>query len=91
MPSLSVVIPVFNEIATIETVVERVIAASQEDVEIICVDDGSTDGTGDLLREKLEPRGVQVLVHGQNRGKGAALRTGFAAATREVEYGLDCR
>ncbi len=84
MPSLSVVIPVYNEIATVEQVVERVMAVSREDVEIICVDDGSTDGTGELLREKFETRGVQVLVHAQNQGKGAALRTGFAAATREV-------
>ena len=82
MPSLSVVIPVYNEIATVEQVVERVMAVSREDVEIICVDDGSTDGTGELLREKFETRGVQVLVHAQNQGKGAALRTGFAAATR---------
>ena len=84
MPSLSVVIPVYDEVATIEQVVDRVIAAAGEDAEIICVDDGSTDGTCELLRDKFEPRGVRVLVHERNQGKGAALRTGFAAATREV-------
>jgi len=84
MPSFSVVIPVYNEVKTIEQVVDRVIAVLGEEAEIICVDDGSTDGTRELLRVKLEPRGVRVLMHPHNQGKGAALRTGFTAVTGEV-------
>jgi glycosyltransferase involved in cell wall biosynthesis len=81
---LSVVIPVYNEVKTIDELVSRV-SAVPLDKEIIIVDDGSKDGT----REKLEgirsrhPEAVVVL-HEKNRGKGAALRTGFAHATGEV-------
>jgi glycosyltransferase involved in cell wall biosynthesis len=52
-----------------------------QDLEIVAVDDASTDGTRDVLRDKIEPQGVRVLYHARNQGKGAALRTGFAAAT----------
>ena len=84
MPSLSVVIPVYDEVSTIEQVIDRVMAVTGDEGEIICVDDGSTDGTLALLREKFEPRGVRVLAHERNQGKGAALRTGFRATTHEV-------
>jgi len=80
---LSVVIPVYNEVATIAQLIERVRAVGL-DTEIIVVDDSSTDGTGDVLR-RLEPTPDLVrLYHPVNRGKGAALRTGFAAATGDV-------
>jgi len=80
---LSVVIPVFNEARTVERLLRSV-----RDVplwlEVIVVDDGSTDGTRDLLPE-LEPELIDVLVmHDVNRGKGAALRTGFGHATGDV-------
>ena len=77
-PRLSIVIPVYNERATIEEVLKRVQAVPL-DKEIVVVDDGSTDGTGELLRGLHDP-GVRVIVQTPNRGKGAALRRGFAEA-----------
>lgn len=80
--TLSVVIPVYNEKATILEILERVLAQPEVD-EIVLVDDFSTDGTRDVLRS-LEGRDkVTVLFHPVNRGKGAALRTGFAAAGKD--------
>ncbi len=81
---LSVVIPCYNEVRTIRTLVERVRAAPVEPKEIIIVDDGSTDGTTGVLREEIAPIVDQVLYHSVNRGKGAALRTGFARATGDI-------
>lgn len=83
MPKLSVVIPVYNEEATIAEVVRRVETTPIDglDREIILVDDCSQDGTRDVLAG-LDGRGnVRVIHHERNLGKGAALRTGFAAAT----------
>jgi len=84
MPRLSVVIPVYNEVRTVERVVEAVRASGFPDLEVIVVDDFSTDGTRDVLREKIEPLVARVLYHERNRGKGAALRTGFAAAAGDM-------
>lgn len=83
-PAVSIVIPVYNEAPTLERLLRRV-AAVDLPKEVIVVDDGSTDGTRDLLPE-LEDRGLidQLCMHERNRGKGAALRTGFARATGEV-------
>jgi glycosyltransferase involved in cell wall biosynthesis len=79
-PLLSVVIPVYNEAATIETIIAAVQAVDL-DKEIIVVDDFSTDGTRDLLKTLADRNGdLQVLFQDRNFGKGAALRTGFAAA-----------
>src|SRR5262249_55143527 len=74
-------IPVFNERATIDRILAAVRAADV-DAEIIVVDDASSDGTRDRLEQLAggESR-MRVFYHGMNRGKGAALRTGFAAAT----------
>jgi glycosyltransferase involved in cell wall biosynthesis len=80
---LSVVIPVFNEAATIEELVDRVRAVPVSK-EIIIVDDCSTDGTVDVLRGLDASPDVKVICHEVNRGKGAALRTGFVAATGDV-------
>ncbi len=81
---LSVVIPAYNEIETVEKLLRRVNELPIA-LEVIVVDDGSRDGTRDLLR-RLEAEGlIQVLVfHEQNKGKGAALRTGFEHATGDV-------
>jgi glycosyltransferase involved in cell wall biosynthesis len=80
---LSVVIPVYNEVKTIETVIARV-EAVPIDKEIVIVDDGSSDGTRDIL-ERLKSRpGLKVILHPHNQGKGAALRSGFAAASGDV-------
>jgi len=81
---LSIVIPCYNEARTIRTIVERVRAAPVADKEIIIVDDCSRDGTRDLLRTQITPLVDKILYHEVNQGKGAALRTGFAAATGDV-------
>jgi glycosyltransferase involved in cell wall biosynthesis len=75
---ISVVIPVYNEIETIGTILDRVLRCGF-DVEIIAVDDASTDGTREFLKTFEHPR-VRSFFHSVNRGKGAALRLGFAAA-----------
>ena len=81
--TLSVVIPVFNEVGTIREIVHRVLAVPVQK-EVIVVDDFSTDGTRPVLNELERIPGVSVLFHENNRGKGAALRTGFTAATGDV-------
>ena len=78
---LSIVIPCYNEAKTIRTLVERVRSSPYPDKEIIIVDDCSRDGTRDVLRTQIEPLVDKILYHEVNQGKGAALRTGFAAAT----------
>jgi glycosyltransferase involved in cell wall biosynthesis len=80
----TVVIPCFNEKNTIREIVGRVIEAAGSDAEVIIVDDCSTDGTRVILKDEIEPRVSKVLYHSKNQGKGAALRTGFAAATGDI-------
>jgi glycosyltransferase involved in cell wall biosynthesis len=81
---LSIVIPCYNEAHTIRTLVDRVRASTVKDKEIIIVDDCSRDGTRDVLRTQIAPLVDQIIYHETNQGKGAALRTGFAAATGDV-------
>ena len=81
---LTIVIPCYNEAKTIRAIVERVRAAPIASKEIIIVDDCSRDGTRDLLRTQLSPLVDRVIYHDTNQGKGAALRSGFAAATGDV-------
>ena len=76
---LSVVIPCYNERSTIEAVVDAVRSAPVEDVEIIVVDDGSTDGTRELLKAKPPGWVDKIVLQERNFGKGAALRAGFQA------------
>jgi len=80
--TLSIIIPVFNEKNTIRQVIAAVRATPYRQ-EIILVDDGSTDGSRELL-EQLDLPGVKIILHRQNLGKGAALRSGFAAASGEI-------
>jgi glycosyltransferase involved in cell wall biosynthesis len=80
---LSVVIPVFNEKETVAEIVRRVKATGLAS-EIILVDDGSTDGTREILRALESPPSVVVLFHEHNKGKGASLRTGFQKAAGDV-------
>ncbi|MEQ8384518.1 MAG: glycosyltransferase family 2 protein [Coleofasciculus sp. A1-SPW-01] len=81
---LSVIIPCFNEIGTISQVVKAVKNSPVKDCEIVIVDDYSTDGTRELLRSQMESEVDQILYHKKNMGKGAALRTGFAAARGDM-------
>ena len=81
---VSIVIPCYNEVGTIEKILAAVQASPVGDKEIIVVDDCSTDGTRGVLKERVEGRVARVLYHEHNQGKGAALRTGFAAATGDV-------
>ncbi|HVT72659.1 MAG TPA: glycosyltransferase family 2 protein [Lacunisphaera sp.] len=81
---LSVVIPCYNERTTIRAIVDAVRASPVMDKEIIVVDDCSQDGTRDILRSEIEPLVSRIIYHEFNQGKGAALRTGFAAATGDA-------
>jgi glycosyltransferase involved in cell wall biosynthesis len=81
---LSIVIPCYNERATIRAIVDAVRASPVSNQEIIIVDDCSKDGTRDILRTEIAPLVSKILYHDINQGKGAALRTGFAAATGDI-------
>jgi glycosyltransferase involved in cell wall biosynthesis len=81
---LSIVIPCYNERKTIRAIVDAVRAAPVADKEIIVVDDCSADGTRDILQAEIAPLVTRIIYHEVNQGKGAALRTGFAAATGDV-------
>jgi glycosyltransferase involved in cell wall biosynthesis len=83
-PLVTIVIPCFNERKTIHTILAAVRAAPVEHKEIIIVDDCSADGTRDILRNEIDGKLARVIYHEVNQGKGAALRTGFAAATGEI-------
>jgi len=80
---LSVIIPVYNEVESIREILKRV-RATKLAKEIVVVDDGSKDGTRDVLKKLNGKGGVRVILHEQNRGKGAAVRTGLAAATGDI-------
>ncbi len=83
---LSIIIPCYNEIATIDEIIDAVNNSPYPDKEIIIIDDYSTDGTRDKLKNTIEESGrvSQVLYHDVNQGKGAALRTGIKAATGDI-------
>ena len=80
---LSVIIPCFNEVKTLNELLAAVKECGVEDLEIIIVDDCSTDGTRELLKN-LNDDTIKVLYHEFNKGKGAALRTGFKSATGDI-------
>ncbi len=81
---LSIIIPCYNEISTIDAIIQQVRAVSLPiEREIIIVDDFSTDGTRDFLKTLDDPA-VKVFFHDENQGKGAALHTGFANATGDI-------
>ncbi len=81
---LSVVIPCYNEFQTINDIVEAVKASPYPDKEIIIVDDYSTDGTRDILKDQIAAMVDKVIYHDKNQGKGAALRAGIQAATGDM-------
>src|SRR5947199_4400763 len=81
---VSIVIPCYNEKNTIEKIVEAVRSALIQSKEIIVVDDCSQDGTQAVLKEKISQMVDRIIYHPVNRGKGAALRSGFAVATGDI-------
>lgn len=82
--TLTIVIPCFNERENILNILDKVDQAEVANKEIIVVDDMSTDGTRDILEEKVKPRVSKIVYHEVNGGKGAALKTGFAHATGDI-------
>ncbi len=80
---LSVIIPVYNEAQTMREIVRRVLDTGLVS-EVVVVDDGSTDGTREILAELDGKQGVRVILHERNQGKGAAVRTGLQNATGDV-------
>ncbi|MBC8284003.1 MAG: glycosyltransferase family 2 protein [Nitrospinae bacterium] len=83
MLKLSIVIPIYNERETLETLIAKVNAVDY-DKEIILIDDFSTDGTREILKGYENKKNFQVLYHNRNQGKGAALRTGFSNVTGDI-------
>jgi glycosyltransferase involved in cell wall biosynthesis len=81
---ISIVIPCYNEKDTIETIVLAVRASPVHEKEIIVVDDGSSDGTVPVLKEKIAVLVDKIIFHECNRGKGAALRSGFQVASGDI-------
>jgi len=85
MTKISIVMPCYNEIRTIEAIIPKVLSVDLGmERELVIVDDGSTDGTRETLAAWQGVDGVRVIFHEANRGKGAALRTGFAHATGDI-------
>ena len=82
-PLLSIVVPVYNEARLIEPTLRRVMASPLEK-EVIVVDDASTDGTSEVLARLARELPIRILAHPANRGKGAAVRTGFQAAAGDI-------
>jgi dolichol-phosphate hexosyltransferase len=88
---LSILMPVYNERSTIEAAIDDALTAELpvDHRELVVVDDGSTDGTRELLESTGRPDGVKVLFHERNLGKGAAVRTALQHATGELSAILD--
>jgi glycosyltransferase involved in cell wall biosynthesis len=80
---LSVVVPIYNERGTLHEIVRRIRAVPIAK-EIILVDDGSSDGTRDLLDRMRDQEDLRIIFHEKNAGKGAALKTGFQHATGDI-------
>lgn len=82
--NLSVIIPCYNEASSIEQVVQAVLGVIGDEGEIIIVDDFSVDGTREILKKNIDGVFAKVIYQERNQGKGAAVRTGFAAASKDI-------
>jgi glycosyltransferase involved in cell wall biosynthesis len=82
--SVSIIMPCYNEVKTIELIINAVIDSPIARKQVIIIDDGSTDGTREVLRSRIEHLVSRVVYHDRNRGKGAAIRSGIAWATGDV-------
>jgi glycosyltransferase involved in cell wall biosynthesis len=82
--TVSIIIPCYNEVGAVEQIIRAVLEAPLENKQIIIVDDGSTDGTKEVLKSRIESQVSEVIYHDLNRGKGAAIRSGLAVASGEV-------
>jgi glycosyltransferase involved in cell wall biosynthesis len=89
--SLTILMPIFNELKTVEAAIDDALGAELpvSSRQLVLVDDGSTDGTRELLRDRTWPENVTLVEHDRNRGKGAALQTGLQHATGEWSAILD--
>ena len=83
-PMLSVVIPVFNEEQTVSTVIQRLLSKIPFDIEVIAIDDGSTDASGEILNRIAKQDSRIRLISQRNSGKTAALRRGFELSSGEI-------
>ena len=81
---LSIIMPCYNEVDTITDIVKRLKAIDFKDAEIIVIDDASNDGTREVLEAEIKPLVNKIIYHEKNKGKGAALRTGFKEAKGDV-------
>jgi glycosyltransferase involved in cell wall biosynthesis len=81
MAILSIVVPCYNERNTVRRIIDAVRACGISSIEIVVIDDCSTDGTRDILRTEITPLVDKIVYHDVNQGKGAALRTGFQHVT----------
>jgi len=89
-PGLSILMPVYNERATVKAAIADALSAELPvERQLVVVDDGSTDGTRELLRERAWPEDVRVVFHERNQGKGAAVRTALQHATGDFSAILD--
>jgi glycosyltransferase involved in cell wall biosynthesis len=86
MKKLSIIVPTYNEETTLVILLERIFNTPTLDYEkeIIVIDDGSTDATGHILKQNKNKYKYAVLTHEKNRGKGAAIRTGFRVASGDI-------
>jgi glycosyltransferase involved in cell wall biosynthesis len=90
MPEVTVIMPVFNEHARVEQAIDAVLSAGVADsFELLIVDDGSNDGTVELLRGREWPEQIRIVYHDKNRGKGAAIRTALDEARGEYSTIMD--
>ena len=91
MPELTIIMPVYNERATLQGAIEDILAAEYPvaDYELLVVDDGSTDGSRELLAQGDWPQRVRIIHHHANIGKGAAIRSGLSEARGDWTVTMD--